>query len=319
MPFLSEIIFQTISDDETKSVHLERVLINEEIKNSYQKLKEKNKNLIFNISILKDIFYSGRSLRDDKLKIRMRQPLSECILITNLPLINEYSNFLKSEIKDELNVKNVSIINDQNLSEENKKRFTRNLKLNIKILGKKYGQKLKEMQIALTKKDYKISENNVLEIANEKLTKDEFYWEVKINEEFAHNANIAINSENDYAIVILDEKLTEDLILEGIMRDIVRSIQDARKKTLNIVDRIELHIFSEHEEVIKACEKYSDYIKKETLIKENLLFVTKFENDSELTKIEEDIIARNMMIFGYEIENAQTKENLFLKLSYKKI
>jgi isoleucyl-tRNA synthetase len=316
MPFLSEIIFQTILNNEKKSVHLENVLINEQIISQYQKLKIEKNDLLKNIQTLKDIFYSGRSLRDDKLKIRMRQPLQKCTIVTNLPLINEYSQFLKHEISDELNVKEVDIINEKNTSNET--RFTRNLKLNIKILGKKYGQKLKEMQIALANKNYKF-ENDFIEIANEKLTKDEFYWEVKINEDFSNTTNIAINHENDYAIVILDEELSQDLILEGIMRDIVRSIQDARKKTLNISDRIELHIFSENDDIINACEKYRDYIEKETLVKDKKFFIKKIHNENELTQYEENLISQDMLIFGYEVENAMTKNNLSLKLSYKVI
>ncbi len=318
MPFLAEILFQTIMDDEGRSVHLENVLIDDEIAKQYHKLKIEKGDLLENVKILKDIFYSGRSLRDDKLKIRMRQPLSECKIITNLPLINDYQNFLKSEIANELNVKNVEIVSESNLSDEDKNRFIRNLKLNIKILGKKYGQKLKNMQIALSKQDFEIFPDSI-GICGEKLEKDEFYWEVRIHEEHIQNTNIAINRENDYAIVILNENLTNELVLEGIMRDIVRSIQDARKKTLNIADRIELHIFSEYDEIIKACEKCKDYIEKETLVKDGAFFIQKIENDFDLTKYEENLVAKDMVIFGYEVENAMTKKNLFLKLSYKRI
>ena len=318
MPFLAEIIFQTILNDEKKSVHLEKVLINDNIIMQYNKLKLSKNNLLQNIQTLKNIFYSGRSLRDDKLKIRMRQPLSQCRIITNLPLINEYQNFLKSEIADELNVKKVEIINDKNLPDDDSQRFIRNLKLNIKILGKKYGQKLKIMQMALATRDFEISHDSIT-ICDEILTKDEFYWEVKINEDFACNTNIAINNENDYAIVVLNEKLTEDLVLEGIMRDIVRSIQDARKKTLNIADRIELYIFSEKNDVINACEQYREYIEKETLVKNHSFFIKKINDDDELTRFEDDLVRKNMMIFGYEVENAMTRENLSLKLSYQKI
>ena len=66
-------------------------------------------------------------------------------------------------------------------------------------------------------------------------------------------------------MVALDTSLTDDLILEGIAREIVRTVQDARKSAgLEISDRIHLGI-SGTGLVEKARETYRDYIMSETL------------------------------------------------------
>jgi isoleucyl-tRNA synthetase len=65
--------------------------------------------------------------------------------------------------------------------------------------------------------------------------------------------------------VSLDTEITEELRLEGLAREVVRLIQDRRKKLgLNVEDRI--HTCFEADGLLgRAIEKHADYIKNETL------------------------------------------------------
>ncbi len=65
--------------------------------------------------------------------------------------------------------------------------------------------------------------------------------------------------------VTLDTEITEELRLEGLAREVVRLIQDRRKKAgLNVEDRI--HTCFEADGLLgRAIEKHADYIKNETL------------------------------------------------------
>jgi isoleucyl-tRNA synthetase len=65
--------------------------------------------------------------------------------------------------------------------------------------------------------------------------------------------------------VSLDTVITEELKLEGLAREVVRAIQDRRKKMgLNVEDRIDTR-YDANGLLVRALERHADYIKSETL------------------------------------------------------
>ena len=90
----------------------------------------------------------------------------------------------------------------------------------------------------------------------------------------------------------MDSQLNDDLIKEGLARELVRSVQEARKKSgLDVSDRIILGI-SGSELVESALSKYKEFLMTETLaIKwqigiNNPLFTENNSLDEELWLIE---------------------------------
>ncbi len=68
------------------------------------------------------------------------------------------------------------------------------------------------------------------------------------------------------AIVVLDTTISDELQIEGIMRDLVRQIQNARKQAgLDVSDRIDLVVESDAVDIQKALHAYTGTIKQETL------------------------------------------------------
>lgn len=64
----------------------------------------------------------------------------------------------------------------------------------------------------------------------------------------------------------LDTTLTDELRAEGMMRDIIRHVQNLRKtSSLNVEDRIVLHVASNHKQARRAIQEFGDTIKQETL------------------------------------------------------
>jgi isoleucyl-tRNA synthetase len=69
-------------------------------------------------------------------------------------------------------------------------------------------------------------------------------------------------------LVGLDTSLTPELELEGVARELVRAVQDARKQAgLAVSDRIVLHVEGGGQ-VAAALERYRDYLMSETLASE---------------------------------------------------
>lgn len=64
----------------------------------------------------------------------------------------------------------------------------------------------------------------------------------------------------------LDTVITEELKREGLVRELTRHIQNARKEAgLNVDDRIKLVVKTEDNQLAKAIDEYQDQIKQETL------------------------------------------------------
>jgi len=72
--------------------------------------------------------------------------------------------------------------------------------------------------------------------------------------------------------VELDTEITPELKQEGLLRELVRTINQMRKKTgLTIQDRIEIKYFCEDKELKKVFEKFEEELKKQTLADELIL------------------------------------------------
>ena len=63
--------------------------------------------------------------------------------------------------------------------------------------------------------------------------------------------------------IVVDTKLTDELIKEGIARELVSKVQNLRKeKDFNVADRIKLYYNGDIKDVL---DMFDEYIKKETL------------------------------------------------------
>ena len=248
-PFISEEIYQKLTGKE--SVHLENYpecddnLINETIEER--------------MDLVRTLISLGRNAREES-KIKVRQPISEILIDgNNESLIND----LVPLIKEELNVKNVIF------TKELDKYMNFNVKPNFKEVGKVFGPKIKLFTEELLKLDSnnisKLNNNESIEITFEgnALTIEPNMVDIRIE---AKDGFDVVYENNNF--VILNTLLTKDLIDEGIARELVSKIQNARKeKDFEITDRINIY-YSGSKYFEEILTNFNDFIKSETLCNE---------------------------------------------------
>lgn len=263
VPFISEEIYQNLTDKE--SVHLEdystydESLINEEIEER--------------MDLVRILISLGRNVREQE-RIKVRQPLKEVILDGKN---KEILKGLDDLIKEELNVKEIIFENDLS------KYMNFKIKPNFKEAGKVLGNKMKDFTNFLQN----LNQDQINEIINSKtLTfenqKIDFNL-IEIKAESKEGMSSVVENNN---LIILNTTLTNDLIEEGIAREIISKVQKLRKeKDFEIENRIKL-FYNGNEIIDKVFENFKDYIKQETLsteiIKDNNLN-TKYDiNNNEV-------------------------------------
>ncbi|MBR3116841.1 MAG: isoleucine--tRNA ligase [Bacilli bacterium] len=243
-PFITEDIYTKLTNEE--SIHLTDFPVFDETKVN-EKIEKR-------MDLVKDLISLGRNAREEA-KIKVRQPINEVILDgKNEELISD----LTPLINEELNVKNVNFVS--NLTEY----MTLSVKPNYRVCGKMFGKNINEYAKELEKlsqTDITALQNNkniTIKFNDEDLEVTPEMVEIRVSSKEGYDA--AFLNEN---FIVIDTTLTEDLILEGVARELVSKVQNIRKeKDFDIADRITLYYDGDIDDVIK---KFSDYIKSETL------------------------------------------------------
>ena len=263
-PYISEEIYQNLTGK--TSVHLE----------DFPKVDEEllSKDLEQRMELVRDICSLGRNAREDA-AIKVRQPLNFMIL----PLVDEaVIEDFESIIKEELNIKEIVYKDDMT------EYMDYIVKPNFKVVGKVFGPKMKDFQEAVSKLDI----NDVNKIKAGYFKMNFLGEEIDVTEDMIlttlKNKKGYCAASNGKTSIVLDTSLTEDLILEGLAREVVRKVQSLRKEAdFVITDHINLYYHGD-EMFDKMLESYDEYIKNETLA-DSLIEDQNIEKDMELNDI----------------------------------
>ncbi|MCK9272869.1 isoleucine--tRNA ligase [Candidatus Gracilibacteria bacterium] len=250
MPFVSEEVFKNLTNKE--SVHLENYpecksdLISESLNSQMEKTQK-----IINL---------GLALRANK-KIRVRQPL------TSLTIGEKLEPYYQEIIKEELNIKEIIILSDMT---QIAKKICRP---NAKLIGPRFGKDVQNIIIQAKNGNFQdLGEGRIKIPHPNPLPEGEGISGFILEEgeyEIAYEplSGVEVDIEAGFGMVIaVDTKITEQLKLEGIARDLIRTIQDARKEAeYNVSDRIKLSITGD--KIDQILNLFRDYIESETLSK----------------------------------------------------
>ena len=267
IPFMTEDIYQnlvrSIDKDAPESIHLcdfpayDEKLIDSALEKSMEEVL--------------DIVVLGRACRNTA-NIKNRQPIGKMYVKAD----TELKDFYKEIIEDELNVKQVEFTDDVSA-------FTSySFKPQLKTLGRRFGKNIGEVKNILAEIDgnaamQELNSTGMLAITvdgvREELAREDLLIESAQSDGYV--------SDSDYGITVaLETNLSDELIEEGFVREIISKIQTMRKDSdFEVMDHIK--IYEKGSDKLKAImDKNSGTIKSETLAEE-IIFDGECENSKE--------------------------------------
>lgn len=242
MPFISEEIYKNLTGKE--SVHLEdwpvadEGLIDETLHTQIEAVR-----LVVNL---------GHAVRSRN-TIKVRQPLQ--LIKVGVPsgfdshMLEEY----RDVILEELNIKELEILKDATQMAE------QIVKPNAKILGPKYGSEVQRIIKNAKSGNCTVNDDMTVTVDEFTLRSDEY--------EIGYESKEGLNVDSEKGFVVgIDTEVTDSLRKEGLMRDLIRIIQDTRKENdMDVADRIEVTLTSESDELGDVLSEFEVFIKEETL------------------------------------------------------
>ncbi|QEJ95034.1 isoleucine--tRNA ligase [Treponema phagedenis] len=256
VPFITETIWQNLrTDEDPESVHLADYPVYEPA--------ARDAALEFKMETVQKAVSMGRSLRY-QFNLKIRQPLKAVEIVTRNTEEKRVLLEMEDSIIDELNVKEVKF----HEKEDELVEYT--AKANFKVLGKELGAKMKEAAGVIEKLNSQEIQS-LLEGASLSLDISGHTLELtadKIIINRIEKDSLKVINEGTLTVG-LDTEISEELLLEGYVRDLVRGIQNLRKERgLAVTDRIQLVAGSkstDSAQLQKAFDVFKDYIMNETL------------------------------------------------------
>ena len=249
-PFFSEHVFlelKKMNPKEAESVHLcvyptaNESLINQDLEVAVDRMQQ--------------LILLGRQKRNH-VQIKVKTPLRRLTIIhKDQKLLNEIQK-LSEYIRAELNIKNIELSTQENDF------INLYAKPNLPVLGKKLGKDMAKYKALIEKLNsdqlIELEEKGSLTLDGVQFSPDEIliFREAKPGTEAMSNRLISID---------IDTVLDQDLIYEGLAREIVNRVQKLRKDlNFNVGDRIHITYHAD-ETLSKVITQFKDYITGETL------------------------------------------------------
>ncbi len=217
----------------------------------------------------------------------VRQPLQKAVIPTPDQETTDALLHVSDLIKSEVNVKELVIVP----AEQSEIRLVKKIKPNFKVLGKKVGANMKALAAAINA----MSQDEIAKMETEgafdfRLSTFDYTIVPEDVEILTEDMPGWLVANNGILTIALDIELTDELIEEGIARELINRIQNLRKSSgLEITDRIEIEL-EDRSEIHNAVLHCGDYIKSQVL-------ATKLELNSQLSTVNCQILEMD----GYNV------------------
>ena len=231
----------------------------------------------------------GHAARKES-KVKVRQPLPQVLVQAPKPEARGWIESWRETILDELNVKDLALLNDAG------DLVTYSLRANLPKLGKKLGKKMGAVRQVLENASpeeskrigeaVKRGESVQIEVEGEALALEA--EEILVTTQQANGYSFA---SGDGWSVAMDTTLTPELEVEGMARDFIRAVQNARREAgLEVSDRICILLWhAEESRMPDVFEAHGDLIQSETLADELRLVDAEYPEMTE-ARVGEEVV-----------------------------
>jgi len=214
----------------------------------------------------------------------VRQPLQKAVIPTPDQETAEALLHVADLIKSEVNVKELVIVP----AEQSEIRLVKKIKPNFKVLGKKVGGQMKALAAAIAE----MSQDEIARMETEgafdfRLSTFDYTIVPEDVEIITEDMPGWLVANNGILTIALDIELTDELIEEGIARELINRIQNLRKSSgLEITDRIAVTI-EDCPQIHNAVLHCSEYIASQVLANE--------------LRLAEEVQGENVEMDGYNV------------------
>ena len=276
VPFISEHVWQSLirvaQSNQPESVHLADFPISD--------AKRIDENLSASVSLSRRLVELGRSARAES-GVKIRQPLSRALVSASG--WEKISEEIKTHIADELNIQKLDGIHvaEADLVDVS-------VKANFRTLGTKFGAEVQDIAKAITEADHTLMvkhlrENKSFEInlktASGKKVVSIDIDDLVVTETPRTGWSVASHAGESLA---LDLALTPELIQMGVVREVIRAVQEERKRIgLDISDRITVN-WNAPEQIALAIIESEAEISSEVLATKMVRQSKQSNSDNEL-------------------------------------
>ncbi|MCG8584166.1 MAG: DUF5915 domain-containing protein, partial [Pirellulales bacterium] len=239
----------------------------------------------------REVVSLGRSARMAA-SLKVRQPLSKVLIFVAGDQHLDWLKLHSDAFASELNVKQIEF------GHEPEKYVDYQVLPNFKRLGPRVGKLMPAVKKTLGEADgatllaqLESSGKVTVDVDGTALELDNDDIEVRLQAKEGWAA-----AQGKRAVVVLATELTEDLIAEGLARELVRVVQDRRKELgCEFTDRIRIGLVTESAELRAAVGQFVDYIKGETL-SVDLAFDPITDTDPAECKVAGDAITLHIQV-----------------------
>jgi isoleucyl-tRNA synthetase len=249
LPLIAEEVFQGLTG--MRSVHLTQWPDHEALK-----ADDKLMTAMDQVRVVSSVANGLRKVNG----LRVRLPLAKLTVVTkNADDLSEFVDI----IAEELNVKSIDLV-ELSLDSTTEFGVIKRLTVNSRALGPRVGKQVQQVIGASKSGDWSQDDDKVI-CGGIELIEGEYEIDLVADLSDAAESVNLIGILPSGGFVLLDSRVTKELEVEGIARDVIRAVQQARKDAdLDVSDRIKLVVTSV-QDVIDAIATHEELVKSETL------------------------------------------------------